>query len=346
MRDKQKFDQLVSRARNIIITSHIGTDDDAVCSCLAVYGYLVKKFSDKKSRIVITDSEKKHWNDLAYSDKIEWVDDLTDHLKGVDLIIFLDGNQNSRFSFKSDQLDLTLFNSICIDHHGDENDPYTEYLGNRSSAATCQIIADLLFPKNMGIDKDLANILLIGIVGDTGCFKYVDREKSDVFLTAARLLEFGSPIQSLMERFDSLSFQEAEIVGLLFHNMAKVDRDGSSSFTYSYLEEDIFDKYEEGVVESAYHQFLDLFVRHISGYPWGFIVTPRKGKGFLKISFRALPGAPNVRLLAAEFSGGGHDLASGGEYIPAEGEKIDSKTVCEKIVALIKNTKLKMTSKE
>lgn len=341
---KEKFDKLVDQAKNIIITSHLGVDDDAVCSCLATYAYLIDNFKDKNIRIMITGGENNAWNDLIFAEKVEWVGDLSDHLKGVDLVIFLDGNQTHRFSYGSDEIDLTSFNSICIDHHKDENDSFSEYLGDRKAMATCEILAEILFPNNVGLDRDIAKILLIGIIGDSGCFKYVGPETSNVFQVAQRLVDFSKiAIQSLTSRFEKIAHKELKIVSLMINNLVNLNPEGLPGFSYSYLPKSVFNEFTEKEVDEGYHHFMRLFLRHIEDYVWGFVVTPRKEKDFFKISFRALPGGANVRLLANMFEGGGHDLASGGKYIPKRGEEIDSDEVCEKILEIIKSSKLKLT---
>lgn len=341
---KEKFDQLVRGSKNILVTTHLSVDDDAVCSSLAVYAYIAINFPGKKARIVITGEEDNSWNDLFYSEKIEWVKDLVDCLGEVDLVVFLDGGQNHRFSYNPEKIDLSLFASVCIDHHGDENDSYTEYLGDRSAMATCEIIADFLFPENRGMNKNIAKVLLIGILSDSGCFKYVDKKRSNVFLTAKRLIDFGNfSIPNLVSRFDKITPEELEIIDILIKNLVNVDLKKAPGLSYSFLPEDIFDRFSENIVEDGYHKFMWLFLQYVVGFPWGFVVVPRKEGDFFRISFRALPGAVNVRRVANIFGGGGHDLASGGKFIIKKGEDFGPKRICEKILEVIKKSKLELT---
>ncbi|MFH1561249.1 MAG: DHH family phosphoesterase [Patescibacteria group bacterium] len=346
MDKKTRFDSLVGRAQKIIITVHRGVDDDAVCSILAVYDYLTSNLPDKLVKMVITGFKDYRWDDLENFEKIEWVPDLVDCIAKTDLLIFLDGNRNDRFTNRPKDLDLNSFQSICIDHHVDEPEKYTEYLGDKTAMATCQIIADLLYPDNLGLSKETGKALLIGILGDSGCFKCVNQKNSSVFLVAKRLSDLTRlSILSLARRFDSLSFEQLEVIKVLLENTTRVDLDGFPGFSYSWLPQQILEKFDEVTVDDAYHRYLGWFVRHIVGYPWGFVVTPRKSADHFKISFRSLPGSVNVRLIGNLFGGGGHDLAGGGRYFLKEGEKIDAKAVAKKVVRIIKGAKLELTPK-
>jgi len=343
MSKKEEFDQLVAYQQNIVITAHTNPDEDAVCSALAVYEYIYRKWPEKNIRIVISDQTNDNWKFLANADKIEWVENLADHLEGVDLVVFLDGNSRKRFSPTPERIDLAQFKSVCIDHHPTNPDNFTLNLSDLSAVATCQIIADVLFVNDNDLDKDLVEILLIGVLGDSGNFRYFSYQNSSGLETVKRLIDVGKiEIQSLLLKTDKISETEFEIIKILVSNTTNVELSGVPNLTYSYLPRSVLKQFQDkSIISQAYHRYLYLFIRQIETHPWGFVVVPERDNEF-RISFRSTPGAPNVKQLAEIFNGGGHYLAAGGKYLAKEGEEVDAKNVCEEVLKVIKAAELEL----
>lgn len=347
MNEKIKFDELVNKSSNILITSHKNPDPDAVCSTLAIYSYIKKYHPKKGAKIVMSTSTfSPEWNYAAGIDNIEWVEDIADYLKGVDLVIFLDGNQLSRFSSNDQKIDLKDFKSICIDHHPGEPDNFNLNLSDVSSSATCQIIADILFDSKSKPSKDVAETLLIGILSDSGSFRFVTYENSSVLETAKRLIDVAkTKVQTLQLKVDQIDEIEIDLMKTLLENTTNVKLKKLPGMTYSFLPKSVLPKdINDNIVSDAHHRYMFYFLRLVKDHPWGFVVIPRPD-GVFRISFRSTPGAPNVRLLANEFDGGGHDLAAGGKYVPDDGEEnLDAEDICKKVLNTIMSTKVELTS--
>lgn len=344
---RKKFDRLAKKAKKIIITAHKSPDEDAVCSMLAVYSYLRKVHPGPKRRMIISGEVSSRWDYLPFFDKIEWVKDLADHLGGAELVIFLDGFERERFSSQPDKIDLSKFKSICIDHHPEPKENFTLDLSRSGATSVCEIIAEILFDDDQLLNQKIIEILLVGILADSGGLRYINQQNSVVLPIVKRLIDLGKiELQNLRQKMEVISEPEFELIKILMTNTTNVKFKKIPGLTCSFLPKSCLKGYPQEAIKNARHRYMDMIFRYIEGYPWGFLVYPDAddSKKF-HVGFRALPGAPNVRLLANRLGGGGHDQAAGGKYILKKGEeKLDSKDVCRRILEVVRSAKLELTS--
>jgi len=258
----------------------------------------------------------------------------------------LDGGNNGRFTTSPDKLDITKFKSICIDHHPETFEGVTLNLSDPTGSATCQLLAELF--DITSFDKPLAETLMIGILGDTGSFRFVDPTRSRVLDTSRKLVDVGQiNIQVLQQRFERVPENIFEIMQILMANTKNVTLPNLPGFSYTYLSKSLLSKYDADTMSLAYHKYQFLFIRQIEGYPWGFVVAPKDEKEF-KISFRSTPGAPNVKILCNQFfDGGGHVMASGGKYILKEGDIVtDAPEICDFIINTLTSNEIPLNPVE
>lgn len=338
---KQRFDSLVKVSKKILITTHIDPDFDAISSCLGIFSYLKSNFSKKDIGMVISGNISSDLIIFPDLKNIESNTDIYKHLEGVDLVVFVDGPTVDRFTYKEKNVDLSSFNSICIDHHPGERDEFTLDLSDSRAAATAQIITDLFFETKKQISKKMAETLLLGIMGDTGNLRYIRADNCSVLSTTKKLIDAGGiDLQSLQLKYESMTLEELAVLKELAKNIVMVKTNAFPYFMYSYLPESFSKNLEAGSINIGarfYHSFIS---RRIVKYPWGFLV--KKNGDHYQISFRSSPGSVDVGQLAKDyFSGGGHSLASGGEYIT---KTKDVKKACEEISKIIKTAKIWLDS--
>jgi len=343
----QQFHEIISQAQNILVTSHIRPDPDAIGVALGMYAYLNKKYPQKNVAIYMTSEATDNWDFLKYADKLNWVDNIKPVLENFDTLIFLDGNSVGRFVEREpESVDLSKFKTICIDHHPNQPDPFTLDLSDITAASATELIYKLFFRSEPELlDSDIAKILMVGIMGDTGTFRYIKPANAETLVYAKELIDIGQfEIQDIDLHLSQFSEKEFELLQILIQNTKNVELPGIPPFTYSYLPMNILDKYSINAVKSASMVYKFNILRQIKGHNWGFIVTPDAADQ-IGISFRSTPGYPNAKVLANKFDGGGHIMAAGGKYMLKPGEKYDSVDLCEKIIETIKAGPLEMTSK-
>jgi len=338
---KIEIDELIKKATNLTITSHLSADPDALGSILGVWFYLKSRFPQKKVKMIMEGQPSWRENFLPGYKEIVWTQNLVPLLAESDLIFFLDGSLLSRFTHQSQKLDLNNKITLCLDHHPESTpDSFSLRVADISAAATAQLVAEIFFADG-SVQKEAAEVLLAGILGDTGGLRFIGSDKTRVLLTVERLARLGKiDLQILMLKLNRLRDETWDLIKILMENSQRKLTDISSSVAYSWLPFSALEKYDLEIIKDAYHFFQDTFLRSAANTAWTFVVTPESLENYC-LSFRALPGGPNVQLLAQAFRGGGHFLAAGGEYPAKEnGRVISGEEVCQKVLEVFQKEKI------
>lgn len=328
---KQKFDEMVSDAEKIYITCHEKPDDDAIASALGTYAY-VTRVLNKPAQIIITAEATDIWKRRDEQGVLEWTENFFDVMNGAHLVIFLDASSYTRFGQPGDNFDPLKTKTICIDHHPGEPDKFDLIFQDTTAGAAAQLVYELLFTE--GIEVDVAEDLLFGILADTGNFKFVDATKSRVLGTVEEILNRSNlNIQIIADILERISEKAFESVKIYVQNTKNVEIPGIPPLTYSFISYEDAEKVDKANSKGSSAFYMFNFLRKIEGYEWGFVVRPETSTKY-NISFRSSPGVMNVRELAMKFGGGGHVLAAGGELI-VEDASVTVEQVCERILKVI-----------
>jgi phosphoesterase RecJ-like protein len=311
---KPVFDDAIADASRIMITAHHGPDDDSISSVTSLYLYLVNHTDHTLDAVdIVYEAEPSdRWESFEAYETIEFVDDLTAATTGYDCFIFLDGNEPSRFTEAGRPLGADG-TTICIDHHPAEEYHFDLNWVEEDRAATADMIYDLCF-SDKTVSTEEAEHILLGIVGDTGMFRYVDPSNASVFRTAEALVRQGD-IQ--MERFGAktggVKQANFEVFQRLMANAVVGDIDGWPAFLYSYVDESEVREFSDEERSSGAHMFVS-WTKRLEDVNWGFVYTPRSN-GKVATSFRSAPGSVNVQDVAERLGiGGGHVRAAGGRF--------------------------------
>jgi len=300
-------------AERILITAHYSPDDDSIGSVLSVYQALTDLYPTKSIRIVYTGEPSVRHAVFSCFDKIEWVRDVAEHISEADLCIFLDASQYGRFS-KQPELASKAAKSICIDHHGSEPDAFTHILKLPELSSNSEIVYRV-FEDQMKT-REIAETILLGIVGDTGNFAYVRPDQAEVFGIAQKLLSLvGTSIDAFRARYGGIPKAIIPLLQELVKNTQYGSAAGWPDFQYSYISREVAESgnYSDEDMSAASHIYMGQYLPKVQGYTWGFVITPRT-EG-CRISGRSAQGSVNIRLVHEGLGvGSGHDRASGGSF--------------------------------
>lgn len=339
-----KFQEIIKSSQKILITSHKFPDWDAVCSLLSMYDYLSKAYPEKDYGLYFSEKNPyESFNFLKNYEKIQWVEDIVSVINNFDTFIFLDGNTLNRFAHKEEKINLTKFKSICIDHHPGEPDNFNLSIIEINQASCSQLIYKTFFRgRNELLDREVAETILTGILGDTNTFSYINSAKSDTLLYGKELLDIGNfDLQTLELRLSQSTVREFELLRILINNTKNITIQGKPQLTYTFLPLSYFGRYSKEEIRNASAKYKNAILRQVNKHNWGFVITPDY-EDTLGISFRSTPGAPNVQKLAQAFNGGGHVMAAGGSYEIDDKVK-DSEDLVELILEYIKHNELELT---
>ena len=186
----KKFSQLIDAADTIAIIGHKHPDGDCIGSNLAMYNYITENFKGKTVD-VYDEICSTSFKILSGYRKIKH--EAAD--KRYDLAISIDVSDIDRLgSFK--ELYSTAISTVCIDHHV-SNKGFGDLcyiVGGASSA--CEIMCDLLDIDK--ISEKTANCIYLGMVHDTGVFKYESTTRKTMEL-AGILIDKGARISYIID---------------------------------------------------------------------------------------------------------------------------------------------------
>lgn len=172
----------IQRAKDVVILTHDLPDGDAIGSSLALYNGL--KQIGKQVDIIIPGYPPKYsflsgTNEIKNEGKQE----------NYDLAIALDCGNVSRLNGFSKYFE-NANSRISIDHH-EANTMFADYnYVDPISPATAQTLIVILESLGIEITKEIGTCLLVGIITDTGGFKY-EGISPETFEFVARLLSRG-----------------------------------------------------------------------------------------------------------------------------------------------------------
>lgn len=315
---KKDFIQMTQEADAILVTSHMSPDDDSIGSVLGVGEYLRALYPDKKISLAysgVKGPELSHrYGTFKGFDSISFVPDIVEFFDSHDVVIVLDGGTYGRFtptplSFASAK------RTICIDHHASPADTFTLSYINPSHTSASEIVYMLCYEES-GLTQSSAEALLLGVLGDTGNFRFIRPHQTEVFSIARKLVGVaGVSIDELQSRYGQMSEKAFALVQELLKNTFFSQVQGWPAFQYAYIDETLFDlsSYADDEIGAARHIYIAMYVRNVAGYNWGFVITPHTSA--YKMSLRSIPKSVNVRDFMERMNlGGGHDRASGGTF--------------------------------
>ena len=322
-----KVEKEILKSEKIVISSHISPDDDSISSILSMYYYITKflDISPKKVRMINAGKRSDRWDVFKNYTKIEFVGDLEDYLDNKTLLILLDGSDWNRFSHDEKIKDFGG-KVICIDHHPNPEDIHDLHLIiDDGTVSSCSEIIYRLFLRDKKIDKNMAKAVLLGILGDSGNFAFINPKNSEGLVIAKEIIDKGDiSLNSFIASYESVSFEVFKAISLFMNNSKIVKVGNWPDFILSFItEEQIKDMgFNNLDIGSAKEIFANDFLRMVRDITWGVVIKPVDN--YFSFSLRSLPESVNCRIIMEKTGwGGGHDHAAGGD--------IKAKTIDEAI---------------
>lgn len=304
MSDTKELFKLIKDAKKIMITTHQTPDFDAIGSSIGLF-WILKSLGKKNVDIIIEDEQP---FDVDFLEGLSRVQNkkLPEAIKEFDLLFFLDANTITRFA--SRQIEFENHQKVIrIDHHASESDIDTTLdFVEEDTASTAEIVYKL-FKKQADISQAAAKALFAGIYDDTRAFSLNGTNKSTL-LIAADLVEKGVKVAEVAEYIFSYDESILNTVKVIINNL-KFDK--KLKYSYTYISRELYDflKMDGTKMDVVIDLCINIMLGR-KGYNWGFLVRPKSDTS-TKISFRSRTDVQNVRKLAEELGGGGHDEAAG-----------------------------------
>tara|TARA_B100000768_G_C11279891_1_gene377936 strand:+ start:1065 stop:2051 length:987 start_codon:yes stop_codon:yes gene_type:complete len=316
---------IIKTKKHALILSHQGPDGDSIGSSVSLSLYLNKIGINNK--IIFPDPYPSFYswvngikNSIIASENLELIDDL---FNKSDLIICLDFNHRNRVGINLSPflINLTEKHVIVIDHHTNpENFGDSEIIDSNASS-TCELVFNLI--KSNGdldlVDIPIAESIYIGLITDTGSFKY-SSVSSSTHLIASSLKEIGLNHVNIHNNiFDQNSVSKINLLG---YALQKIKIDKLSSLAYLVLSQKELEQFNFQKGDSEGFVNYCLSIKNIKN-----AVFLREDKNLIKISLRSKGDVKMNEFSQKFYSGGGHLNAAG-----AAVESNDINTVTKKLI--------------
>ena len=286
----------IDKANTIGIAGHIRPDGDCTGSCMALYQYLTKEFPEKKIDVYF-ESLPKNFSFLQKTEEIKYSYD-----KNIeyDLFIALDSSDKERLGDAGKYFDAAK-DTICIDHHISNLNYADMNIVDPQASSTAEVLFGLMEEEK--IDINIATSLYLGIVHDSGVFKYSNTSRKTMEI-AGVLVEKGVEKTKLIDNtYFRKTYVQNQILGrVLLESILVLDGKVIVSCVskkmmnfYNATVEDL-----EGIVEQ---------LRITEGVEVAIFVHELETMKY-KVSMRSNE-IVDVSSIATTFGGGGHVRAAG-----------------------------------
>lgn len=299
--------ELIAEGQTFVIGVHARPDPDAIGSALA----LARGLGQIGKDVTVISQD-------GVPEMCEYLSDTEDVFTAVDIPAFdvaviCDANELGGTGTASDVLKRAK-SLLVIDHHifklsdaaVSEHERLFEkihYLVESKAASTAQVVYELLVRiDGIRIDKQMAEQLMAGVVGDTGAFRFSNVD-AWVFRTAAALAENGAGVEEAVRGIFDRSLTNARLLGAALL-AAQISEDGKVVWSSITMED--FEKFH---ATDADTDNISNALRDIRGVRVGILfreIEPEQ----IRISLRSRDEV-DVNRIARVFGGGGHVSASG-----------------------------------
>lgn len=287
--------------KTFLITAHQNLEGDALGSEIAFYK-LLKKLG-KSAVMVNQDSTPREYRFLKGSDLIKRY---RHNMKlKFDVLVMLDCSGKTRCGSVAD---LVKFGQpvVNIDHHisNTQFGNINWVLPTASSAS--EMVYKLYKIMRIKIDADVAQILYVGILTDTGSFRYTNTT-SFIHQVAAELLKFNLDVSKIYRNiYETISFSD---MSLLPKILLTLERYASGKIITLKVKKRFFEgrKVYFDLTENVLN-----FGRLIRGSEVCVLFKEQQDEtGGIRVNLRSQGSKVDVNHVAQFFGGGGHKTASG-----------------------------------
>ncbi len=289
----------LGQAQDVLIGTHVGPDGDALGSAVALSFFLDAR--GIPNEVLCASVPPEYLLFMPGCDRVKQEPERTGH----DLAVLVDLDALNRLSTVRPFFE-SCKRTVLIDHHVPHESPGDLRIVDSHSPATASILTNLLLEVEGAVTREVATCLLVGILTDTGGFRYRNTTP-EALKQAAVLVEKGANIVEVAEEV----YQTKELAAVKLQ-AAAIDRmqlAENGRLAWSTLPLEVFaetgalEEHNEGIVNDI------LSVRTVRVA--ALIREAKPGK--VRASLRSRAGF-DVAAVARQFGGGGHKNAAGASF--------------------------------
>ena len=286
------------KGKRVVVLGHMRPDGDCIGSQTALCRILLALGADARC----ANRHPVPTNLAAYAEGLTFVTETGFTSRPDEVAVAVDCADLSRIGASLTDL-YPAGLEANIDHHVSNNGFAKVNVVVEDAAATCHVLAYTALQKNLPVDAATAASLYLGLVTDTGSFRFRSTSP-EVLEVAATLIRKGASPSLTTERvFESESPTKFVLIQRFLASMRLVENGRIA------IGEIPIGLYEETGTSKEDKEGLVDFPRSIAGVD--IAVLMEEAKDGIKGSLRGKNPELRLDLLAAKLNGGGHKLAAG-----------------------------------
>lgn len=300
----------LEKAKQIIITTHLSPDGDAIGSSLGLFHFLAQE--GIVAHVIVPNAFPKFLQWLEGSEDICIFDQEKEKAKALiaqaDVLFCLDYNQTKRTGSMQEDLDASDAYKILIDHHiGNPTWPDVN-LSTVGASSTCELVFDFVEAfsgKSFKLNEAMALALYTGLLTDTGNFQF-SATTPKVHLQAAKLIEAGVQPDVVHNHINN-SYDELRLQFFGFCVAERMHILKDKGIAYMALSRKDMQRFniQTGGTEGLVNEPMKIANVDVS-------ILLKEDEGKVKLSFRSKRDIDVSAFAAKFFQGGGHRNAAGG----------------------------------
>ncbi|PHS66740.1 MAG: DHH family phosphoesterase [Flavobacterium sp.] len=305
--------KLLNTVKKIVVVGHKNPDGDAIGSCLGLSNFL-RQLGHQVTTVMPNDFPVfLKWIPEA-SEIINLEQDSQKTISAIneaDLIFTLDFNALHRTGDLEEYLEKATADFILIDHHQKPDDYAVVIYSDVAMCSTSEMVFHFMeyLDRINFLNKEIATQLYVGIMTDTGSFRY-PATTATTHRVIANLIEAGAKNSTIHQNvYDTNSPDRLKLLGVALNNMVMLPEYKTAYITIS-QEELNENNFKKGDTEGFVNYALSM-----TGVVFAAIFIENKKEDIVKISLRSKGSFSVNDFSRNHFNGGGHINAAGGRSL-------------------------------
>ena len=297
------IEDFLKEAKTVAIFGHVRPDGDCVGSTTGIYNYIQDNYPNIHADLYLENFPESYKILHGASDAKPLYTAESNDGTPYDLVFLMDTPSFERVGANGAECIRSAKKTINIDHHISNplNLCTLNLVEPEASSASEVLYVNLDKSK---VSRETANSLYLGIVHDTGAFKFSCTGKRTMQVVGD-LIEKGIDFAKIVnETYYTRTYKQTLVTGFVMEN-CKLGLGGK--VVYAHITPEDMQRFDVTPVELS--NVIDT-IREVGGTEVALFLYPVNGK--YKISLRSNY-IVDVNAIAREFGGGGHTRAAGGD---------------------------------
>ncbi len=295
-----QLDFSIKNSKNILLVSHINPDGDTLGSMCGLHSLILDNYK-KQCDMTAVSQIPNVYKFLPYIDKVKHISDI-DSSREYDLVINLDVAAPDR-CVEAQVLFNKAKETINIDHHKTNPNYAKLNIVDPQASATSEVLVGIAQKLDWKISQKSAICLYVGILTDTGSFKF-SNTTSRTLEYAGKLLDAGVCASDIYQKCYETNSKDMVLFQSFCINKAEFTNNDKIAYTIVYKKDlEKFNNNGEDFTDGLTEKLRAIATTEIA------FVVKELNAGTSKVSMRSR--TKDIAQICTALGGGGHTLAAG-----------------------------------